>query len=108
MTPETGAAKTPHNFLLHLRIAAPELARLFDNILTMGLAGDTLGVKFDTGRWPGSEALSRLDERGALIGSEDSVEGAEIDRVLRESPGRALGTNLGNLFRKALDERERG
>jgi small subunit ribosomal protein S1 len=47
-------------------------------------------------------ALSRLDERGALIGSADSVETAEIDRVLNENPARPLGTNLGNLFKKAL------
>lgn len=47
-------------------------------------------------------ALSRLDERGAVLGSNDSVESGEIDRVLRESSARPMGTNLGNLFKKAL------
>jgi small subunit ribosomal protein S1 len=48
-------------------------------------------------------ALSRLDERGAVLGSADSVDSGEIDRVLRESGGGPRGTNLGNLFKKALD-----
>jgi len=47
-------------------------------------------------------ALSRLDERGAVLGSADSVETGEIDRVLRESGSGPRGTNLGNLFKKAL------
>jgi ribosomal protein S1 len=47
-------------------------------------------------------ALSRLDERGAVLGSADSVETGEIDRVLRESGTGPRGTNLGNLFKKAL------
>jgi len=47
-------------------------------------------------------ALSRLDERGAVLGSADSVETGEIDRVLRESDAGPRGTNLGNLFKKAL------
>ena len=50
-------------------------------------------------------SLSRLDERGAVLGSEDSAEGAEIDRVLQQSPPKALGTNLGNLFKRALDKK---
>lgn len=47
-------------------------------------------------------ALSRLDERGAVLGSADSVETGEIDRVLRESSAGPRGTNLGDLFKKAL------
>ena len=47
--------------------------------------------------------LSRLDSRGALIGSEEAAGAAEIDEVLRDSEGQQnLGTNLGNLFKKAL------
>lgn len=49
-------------------------------------------------------ALSRLDERGAVLGSNDSVETGEIDRVLRESSAGPRGTNLGNLFKKALGD----
>ncbi|HVS18131.1 MAG TPA: S1 RNA-binding domain-containing protein, partial [Planctomycetota bacterium] len=51
---------------------------------------------------PGAKriALSRLDERGAVLGSADSVESSEIDRVLREADSGPRGTNLGNLFKK--------
>ena len=52
-------------------------------------------------------ALSRLDQRGAVIGSTDSVETEEIDRVLDSGAGRQLGTNLGNLFKKALDDNKK-
>lgn len=50
-------------------------------------------------------SLSRLDPRGALIGSEDSVDDAEVRQLLQreEAPS---GTNLGALFRKALGERK--
>ncbi|HKX46267.1 MAG TPA: S1 RNA-binding domain-containing protein, partial [Planctomycetota bacterium] len=50
-------------------------------------------------------ALSRLDARGSLLGSDDSVETAEIDRVVEHGPGKALGTNLGALFKKALGDK---
>lgn len=47
-------------------------------------------------------SLSRLDARGALLGSEDSVDGTVIDQALRQNSGEALKTNLGNLFKKAM------
>jgi small subunit ribosomal protein S1 len=47
-------------------------------------------------------ALSRLDSRGALLGSEDSVEGSVIDEALKKSVQKPLSTNLGSLFKKAL------
>lgn len=46
-------------------------------------------------------ALSRLDERGAVIGSEDAVEGSVIEEVLAKTQVEAK-TNLGSLFKKAL------
>lgn len=49
-------------------------------------------------------SLSRLDVRGALIGSEDAVAAEEIDRILDSSTDTKLGTNLGSLFKKALDD----
>jgi small subunit ribosomal protein S1 len=51
-------------------------------------------------------ALSRLDERGALIGSEDSVASAEIEEMLQKNQPPRSGTNLGNLFKKALDKKK--
>jgi len=89
--------------LVHVSQLKPDRVRRPSEAVAVG---DEVGVRvlsLDAGARRIS--LSRLDERGALIGSDDSVEGAEIDRVLRESPGRPLGTNLGSLFRKALDQR---
>lgn len=48
--------------------------------------------------------LSRLDNRGALIGSEEAAGAAEADRVVRESSQQNVGTNLGALFKKALGD----
>lgn len=52
----------------------------------------------------GSEriSLSRLDSRGAIIGSEDSVASEDIDRALGGKDENAGKTNLGNLFAQAL------
>lgn len=47
-------------------------------------------------------ALTRLDTRGATLGSEDSVDGKVIDQALRDAAGQPLKTNLGNLFKSAF------
>ena len=47
-------------------------------------------------------SLSRLDTRGAVIGSEESVDAREIDQALREQAAPKLGTSLGSLLGKAL------
>jgi ribosomal protein S1 len=49
-------------------------------------------------------SLSSFDSRGAVIGSEDAADVGEIDRVLEQSKDHSVGTNLGDLFRKALEE----
>ena len=47
-------------------------------------------------------SLTRLDSRGAVLGSEDAVDAEVIDKNLA-GPGEVnLGTNLGNLFRDAM------
>ncbi len=50
-------------------------------------------------------ALSRLDARGAVIGSEDAVDADVIEEALAKPEGGNLGTNLGSLFAKALQNR---
>ncbi|MBI5434571.1 MAG: S1 RNA-binding domain-containing protein [Planctomycetes bacterium] len=50
-------------------------------------------------------ALSRLDDRGALIGSEDAVEGSVIEEVIQRTQVEAK-TNLGSLFKKALGDKQ--
>lgn len=51
-------------------------------------------------------ALSKLDEHGALLGSEEASDAGAVREALRETQGESLGTNLGSLFRKALGESE--
>ena len=51
-------------------------------------------------------SLTRLDSRGALLGSEDSVDAAVIDAALKAAAPRPTGTNLGNLFKAALDKKK--
>jgi ribosomal protein S1 len=50
-------------------------------------------------------SLSRLDERGALLGSEEAADGETIEQVVRASSAQRATTNLGSLFKKALGER---
>ncbi len=45
-------------------------------------------------------SLSRLDARGAVLGSEDSVDTGTIDTAIQQNSA-AIGTNLGALLRKA-------
>ena len=53
-------------------------------------------------------SLSRLDPRGAVLGSDEAVESDVIDEVLDRSRDQAtLGTNLGSLFKKALEDKKR-
>lgn len=49
-------------------------------------------------------ALSRLDPRGALIGSEDSVDTSVIDTAMKAADNKPISTNLGSLFKKALKD----
>jgi len=51
-------------------------------------------------------SLSRLDEHGALLGSEEAADAGAIRDVVDSSQAGGLGTNLGNLFKKALEESE--
>jgi small subunit ribosomal protein S1 len=51
-------------------------------------------------------SLSRLDDRGALLGSEEAVEGTVIQEVLDRQQGAKASTNLGNLFKKALGNKD--
>lgn len=51
-------------------------------------------------------ALSRLDERGAVLGSEDSVEGSVIEDVIQRTSQGEVKTNLGSLFKRALGDQK--
>jgi predicted RNA-binding protein with RPS1 domain len=47
-------------------------------------------------------SLSRLDPRGAVLGSEEAVDANVIDEALVKNRSEPAKTNLGNLFKKAL------
>ena len=49
-------------------------------------------------------SLSRLDEHGALLGSDEAADAGAVREVLEGTQDRPLGTNLGSLFRKALGD----
>lgn len=51
-------------------------------------------------------SLSRLDEHGALLGSDEAADAGMIREVLEGTQDRPLGTNLGDLFRQALEKRK--
>lgn len=50
-------------------------------------------------------SLSRLDPRGAVLGSEEAVEASVIDEALQKNTSVPAKTNLGNLFKKALGDK---
>ncbi len=48
-------------------------------------------------------SLSRMDARGAMLGSEESVDASVIDEALRTQSSEPLGTSLGSIFQRAFD-----
>ncbi len=67
--------------------------------LSVRISGLDLGAK--------RISLSRLDSRGAVIGSEESVDGAEIDQALASPDSGGLSTSLGDLFKKAMKDSQK-
>ena len=49
-------------------------------------------------------SLTRLDPRGAVLGSEEAADAESIDQMLKEQQAPS-GTNLGALFKKALENK---
>ncbi|MEZ6013556.1 MAG: S1 RNA-binding domain-containing protein [Planctomycetota bacterium] len=86
--------------LLHVSQFARERVRDLSRLVKVG---EELAVRI-TALDPSSQriSLSRLDARGAVLGSEDSVDSGTIDSALEQNKG-AIGTNLGALLRKARD-----
>jgi len=88
--------------LLHISQISTERVVNLQRVLTVG---EELTVRV-TAIDPSAQriSLSRLDARGAVIGSEDSVESSTIKDALEKSTG-SIGTNLGDLFKKALGDK---
>ncbi len=62
-------APTPHNFLLNLRVANPEVARLLDFARMVSLEGETIVIKAPSEGWPGKELFGRIGELESLVRS---------------------------------------
>jgi ribosomal protein S1 len=84
--------------LLHLSQMGKERVRRAQDLFKVGDEVDVRISQIDAGKQRIS--LSRLDSRGALLGSEESVDAKEIDNALQQAAPRQLGTNLGALFQK--------
>jgi predicted RNA-binding protein with RPS1 domain len=52
-------------------------------------------------------SLSRLDPRGAVLGSEEAVDASVIDEALGKATAKPALTNLGGLFKKALEDKKK-
>ncbi|MEO6710881.1 MAG: S1 RNA-binding domain-containing protein [Planctomycetota bacterium] len=90
--------------LLHVSAMGKERVRRPQDVLKVGEEVSVRIVTIDSARQRLS--LSRLDPRGAMIGSEDSVDTKVIDEaVARTQASVPQGTNLGSLFKKALDKK---
>jgi len=87
--------------LLHISQVSSERVVNLQKVLSVGEEVTVRVTAID----PGSQriSLSRLDPRGAQTGPEDSVESSTIQEALDKSRG-SLGTNLGDLFKKALGD----
>ena len=68
--------------------------------------GDEVSLRVEAIDVPGRRlSLTRLDARGAVLGSDDAVESDVIENVLAKPGDEGLKTNLGSLFKKALEKR---
>ena len=86
--------------LLHVSELGRERVRRPRDLLQVGqslsvrvLSVDTLARRI---------ALSRLDPEGAVLGSEEAADAGSVRESLDQTAPTKLGTNLGDLFRKAM------
>ncbi|MBL4771680.1 MAG: S1 RNA-binding domain-containing protein [Planctomycetes bacterium] len=87
--------------LLHVSQLGRDRVNNVGSVLSMG---EEVSVRISSIE-PGSKriSLSKLDARGAVIGSEDSVDSSVIDEALAKPSQGSLSTSLGDLFKKAMD-----
>jgi ribosomal protein S1 len=90
--------------LLHVSQFSRERVRDLSRLVKVG---DEVSVRV-TAIDPANQriSLSRLDARGAILGSEDSVDTGTIDTAIQQNSA-AIGTNLGALLRKARDNNKK-
>lgn len=83
--------------LIHLSQLGKERVRRASDVLKSGQDVSVRVIAVEPGRERMS--LSRLDARGAVLGSEEAVDASVIDEALQKNAVQPSGTNLGNLFR---------
>ncbi len=88
--------------LLHVSQMGSGRIRTASDVLKMGEEVAVRVQKLDSGARRIS--LSRLDSRGAVLGSDEAVESDVIDQVLEEGTHQKAGTNLGALLRRAMEK----
>ena len=87
--------------LVHVSQLGKDRVRRASDVVKAGQELTVRVVSVDAAR--GRLSLSRLDARGAVLGSEESVDAKVIDQALAEAQPKKLGTNLGALLRKKLE-----
>ncbi len=86
--------------LIHMSQLGKERVRRASDVLKSGQDVSVRVIAVEPARQRMS--LSRLDARGAVLGSEEAVDASVIDEALQKNASQPSGTNLGNLFRRAL------
>jgi ribosomal protein S1 len=91
--------------LIHKSQVSPErMVKLSDAVKV----GDTVTVRVvNVDPKARRIGLSRLTDRGHLIGSDDDLGNEERARYVERGTGSSAGTNLGNLLREAMAKREK-
>ena len=92
--------------LLHVSAMAKDRVRRPRDLVKVG---ETLAVRI-VAIDPAQRrlSLSRLDPRGAVLGSEEAVDANVIDEAIVKNASQPAKTNLGSLFKKALGEKPKG
>ena len=91
--------------LLHVSQLSKDLVRRVQDVVKAGQELPVRVLKVDAK--DKRVSLTRFDERGALLGSEEAVEGSVIQDMLDKQQGAKAATNLGSLFKKALDQKHK-
>jgi ribosomal protein S1 len=92
--------------LIHLSQLGKERVRRAADVLKVGQEVLVRVISVEPSRERMS--LSRLDARGAVIGSEEAVDASVIDEALQKSSKPPTGTNLGALFRALSESKKPG
>lgn len=90
--------------LIHVSQLGKERVRRASDVVKAGQEISVRIVAVEPGRQRMS--LSRLDTRGAVLGSDEAVDSSVIDEAMQKNVSKPIGTNLGNLFKSALKKPE--